>query len=437
MRHADEVRRMLLLAQEFPAIRWVCEGLAGAGAEADTLRTARYPVVLGPWIGSERQTREVEKIWQQSLRDDGGKLVIATYASSGRGSRWLRAHAASAVAAGCDSDLALKAITLHAAEVLGIADQVGSIAPGKRADLTVFAGDPLDISAAVQLTLVNGQIVYESPRRPSGIAWAPTGEVVGELPDQWPAEFAITSPYVLLPNGQLAPRCLTIQHGKISRCEESMAPDNDLPVIDARGYVITPGLLLAHTTAGLTSSDYGTVESDARQLSAVDGFDPAHRDVKRLRAGGVLFAVVAPESRLTLAGRMGAVRLGNEIEVMHADVGDKIVLSGAARRTEQFPASLLGQIELVTAMLNGQSTGTRVYLPAPAQATLLSARQSEKQGLLEQQRWVLIEVGSDAEMRAALDVIERFGLRAALIGCRNIESFVDRLLATGTTLIVR
>ena len=47
-----------------------------------------------------------------------------------------------AVQAGMDREEAIKAITLDAAEILGLHDRLGSLTPGKDADLSIFDGDP-------------------------------------------------------------------------------------------------------------------------------------------------------------------------------------------------------------------------------------------------------------------------------------------------------
>jgi imidazolonepropionase-like amidohydrolase len=70
--------------------------------------------------------------------------------------------AALAVRAGLPPDEALKAVTLYAAEHLGIADRVGSLEKGKDADVAVWNGEPLDARTRVMKTFVNGVPVYES-----------------------------------------------------------------------------------------------------------------------------------------------------------------------------------------------------------------------------------------------------------------------------------
>ena len=65
-----------------------------------------------------------------------------------------------AVRAGLPPEEALKAVTLYAAEHLGIADRVGSLEKGKDADIAVWDGEPLDSRSRVVKTFINGELVY-------------------------------------------------------------------------------------------------------------------------------------------------------------------------------------------------------------------------------------------------------------------------------------
>ena len=60
------------------------------------------------------------------------------------------------VAWGMNRDEALKALTIHAAEVLGVSDRVGSLEPGKDANLLVSRGDPLEVRTVVTNVFING-----------------------------------------------------------------------------------------------------------------------------------------------------------------------------------------------------------------------------------------------------------------------------------------
>ena len=65
-----------------------------------------------------------------------------------------------AVRAGLPREEALKAVTIYAAEHLGIADRVGSVEKGKDADLVIWDGDPLDARSRAVATIIDGETVY-------------------------------------------------------------------------------------------------------------------------------------------------------------------------------------------------------------------------------------------------------------------------------------
>ncbi len=60
-----------------------------------------------------------------------------------------------------DEEEALKAITINAAEILGIDDRVGSIKVGKDADIVIFDGHPLDLKTNIETVIINGNIVED------------------------------------------------------------------------------------------------------------------------------------------------------------------------------------------------------------------------------------------------------------------------------------
>lgn len=66
-------------------------------------------------------------------------------------------HAASAVAHGLSLDAALRAVTLSAAEILGVADRIGSLTAGKQATLIVTDGNPLEVTTRVVHAFVAGR----------------------------------------------------------------------------------------------------------------------------------------------------------------------------------------------------------------------------------------------------------------------------------------
>ena len=67
-----------------------------------------------------------------------------------------------------DEDDALSWITLNPAWALGVEDQVGSLAPGKRADVVVWTGSPFSVYSRAQLVFVDGVLRYDhdKPQEP-------------------------------------------------------------------------------------------------------------------------------------------------------------------------------------------------------------------------------------------------------------------------------
>ena len=74
--------------------------------------------------------------------------------------------AAFAVRGGLDNRKALRTITLDAARMMGAEARIGSLEPGKDADVLILDGEPLHYRSFVETALVNGRIVYEKHKEP-------------------------------------------------------------------------------------------------------------------------------------------------------------------------------------------------------------------------------------------------------------------------------
>ena len=85
---------------------------------------------------------------------------------AGRDLQTLPMEAAFAMRGGLPQEAALRAITLDAARILGVEDLLGSLEPGKYADLIVTDGDLLDYRTFVQWAVVDGRVVYDKQEMP-------------------------------------------------------------------------------------------------------------------------------------------------------------------------------------------------------------------------------------------------------------------------------
>lgn len=87
-----------------------------------------------------------------------------TWGVVGRDMMALPMEAAFAVSGGLDEETALEAITITAAEIIGVADRVGSLQVGKDADIIILDGHPFHHKTFVETTLINGKVLYEKSK---------------------------------------------------------------------------------------------------------------------------------------------------------------------------------------------------------------------------------------------------------------------------------
>src|SRR5690606_27828761 len=94
----------------------------------------------------------------------GGGPVLGTGGILGHDLNTPHIDAAYAVRGGLDNRRALRTLTLDAARIVNADKRLGSIEPGKDADILILDGDPLHYATFVQVAIVSGKVVYEKAR---------------------------------------------------------------------------------------------------------------------------------------------------------------------------------------------------------------------------------------------------------------------------------
>jgi imidazolonepropionase-like amidohydrolase len=158
---ADDIQTALRLVDEF-RFRAVLVGATEAYRSAGEIAKRGLPVVVGVMgVGSKRvETKNVSLGNAAALVAAGIKTAVAAEDALGIGAQEeLALSAALAVKGGLDRAAALRAVTLTAAEILGVAARVGSLEPGKDADVVVLSGDPFDYRARVVRVFIDGKPV--------------------------------------------------------------------------------------------------------------------------------------------------------------------------------------------------------------------------------------------------------------------------------------
>jgi imidazolonepropionase-like amidohydrolase len=97
------------------------------------------------------------------LAQEGVPFVMATgYEAYVPKSRVLLFETAVAVGNGLGAQRAVESMTIDAARLWGIDDRVGSLEPGKDADLVLFDGDPFEYTTHIQQVIVDGEVAIDS-----------------------------------------------------------------------------------------------------------------------------------------------------------------------------------------------------------------------------------------------------------------------------------
>ena len=133
---------------------------AEAAFAAPLLKEKNVPVILTGILALPTREDSFHAASYQAageLAKAGVKFAFAT--GDNANVRQVPYLAAMSVAWGLSRDEALKALTINAAEILGVGDRLGSIEPGKMANLVVAKGDPLEVRTAITNIIINGQDV--------------------------------------------------------------------------------------------------------------------------------------------------------------------------------------------------------------------------------------------------------------------------------------
>ena len=156
---AQDVRDAIAFAERV-RVNLVISGALDAAAAAPLLKEKNVPVILGNVLSTPANEDAFHAATYQlagELSQAGVKVAFAT--TDAAYVRIVPYHAAMSVAWGMNRDDALKALTINAAEILGVADRVGSLEPGKDANLFIAKGDPLEIRTAITNVFIAGKDV--------------------------------------------------------------------------------------------------------------------------------------------------------------------------------------------------------------------------------------------------------------------------------------
>jgi imidazolonepropionase-like amidohydrolase len=274
-----------------------------AAALAKQIKDAGIPLVYtlpgsfrrpGPNIGNDPEAIDADIKDLQQLA--GVKLALGV--GPGQAVSDLLLAASTAQRAGFTEQRIIEAITRIPAEILGVADQVGSLTVGKRADLLVLSGAPLSGSADVQRVYIDGVLAYSPSMRETKEERAEASDAVPPL--------VVKAGTIWLGPGQWLDRGeVLIEDGKIVQVGKRVSMPRGARVIDAGPQsFVTPGFIDAYGHLGL-DGDTAPLSSEfslARIIGAADVSD------LRVAKAGVTTVMTAPYRASGQGSQISAIK---------------------------------------------------------------------------------------------------------------------------------
>lgn len=161
---ASDIRTAMRIADEY-RLNLIIAGGTEAWMVADELARKRVPVIVKVLQNLPANFERLGARYDNAalLHKAGVRVAITT--GDTHNARNVKQEAGNAVAYGLPHDEALRAVTLYPAQIWGVADRYGSLAPGKVANVVVWGGDPLELLTPVEHVFIKGVQVPMTSRQ--------------------------------------------------------------------------------------------------------------------------------------------------------------------------------------------------------------------------------------------------------------------------------
>ncbi len=163
---AADIRQLLRWSQRHN-VRIAILGGAEAWMLGPQLAAAKVPVFVDPLANLPSNFDQIGASLENAarLRAAGVQVGFSQFDDASHYARKLRQGAGNAVANGLPWEDGLAGLTRVPAEAFGVADRIGTIAVGKRADLVLWTGDPLEVSTVARQVWFDGRAIPMTSRQ--------------------------------------------------------------------------------------------------------------------------------------------------------------------------------------------------------------------------------------------------------------------------------
>lgn len=166
----DDIFTAIRIAKEFH-LSMTLDHCSEGHLIADELAQEGFPAIVGPDLASRNKIEVQNAAFKTAgILANSGILIAITTDHPVSLIQTLPLCAGLSVKAGLPIQEGLRAITINAAKICGVSDRLGSLEPGKDADLAIFDGNPMEIFTNTLLTMIDGKIVYRNETTKSLLA---------------------------------------------------------------------------------------------------------------------------------------------------------------------------------------------------------------------------------------------------------------------------
>lgn len=154
---ASDILQTLQFAEDRRIVP-VIYGGAEAWMVAEQLAAAQAPVILNPLQNLPGNFDTLGSRLDNAALLNARGVTVSFGGAESHNARKLRQMAGNAASHGLPKEAALAALTINPARIFGVARTFGSLEEGKRADLVLWSGDPLEVTTVADVVITNGEV---------------------------------------------------------------------------------------------------------------------------------------------------------------------------------------------------------------------------------------------------------------------------------------
>ncbi len=450
---ADEILMLLRTANELGIrVRSLQHVLEGYKIAPEIVAHGASCSTFSDWWAYKMEAFDAIPYNAALLYEAGANIVIKS--DDAESMRHMNTEAAKSLRYGnMPPDAALHMVTLNAARELGVEDRLGTIEPGKDADLAIFNGHPLSPFSRCEVTIIDGEVIFQRDEQPTAmsksqqersvrapefaLAKAASREKQVDLPASPSGSYVLEGGTVHPVDAEPIPQgIVVIEAGRFTAVGTDIDVPADATHIDVSGLHIYPGLINAGTVLGITEigavdetqdmSEGGRIQPDLRAGTAINVDSEL---IPVARTGGITTACIRPSGGL-ISGKCSLMQTAGW-------TSEQMVLDYEAALAVNWPSEKKQADELRAFFKEAREYDRIRSLPEADQlGVLIDPRLEAMRPYLNREMPVFIEANRRQHIAEALLFAEEENLKVVITGGTDAWKLAKELKDRNTPVVV-